>query len=53
MAQARDVIVDLSSGELTAFSRFCSLDDFNLKFVGVGQIIDGHTKSTTRDLLYS
>ena len=51
MPNLRNEPVYLRAWELTAFARFCALDDFDLQLIRVGQVIDRDTESPAGDLL--
>ena len=51
MADGRDRLVDLAARQLAAFARFRALDDLDLQFVGVREIVDGHAETAARHLL--
>src|SRR6056297_2795771 len=51
VANPRDVFIDLSTWQLSAFARLGTLRDFDLNLIGVGQVFDRDAESTRGDLL--
>ena len=51
VADAGDICVDFPAGEFPSFSWLCALRDLDLKFIGVGEVVDGHSEATAGDLL--
>ncbi len=51
MTQARDIIVYLAPGQLAALSRFSTLNNFDLQFVSVAQVVDSDAEPTAGYLL--
>src|SRR5690606_16572727 len=51
MTQPADVLIDLVTGELTAFAGLCALGHFDLQFYGVVQVVNRHAKPTAGHLL--
>ena len=50
MAQAGNVVIHLDARQLTTFAGFCTLDDLDLQFVGIGEVVDCHAKSAASHL---
>ena len=51
MTDLRDDFIDLVSGQLSAFSGFGSLRDFDLQFLRVRQIFRSHAETAAGHLL--
>lgn len=51
VANAGNVLIDFGAGKLTPFAGFGTLRDLDLEFIGIGEIVDRHTKSPGGDLL--
>ena len=51
VADPGDVVVHLAAGQLAPFAWLRALDDFDLQFVGIGQVVGGDAETPTCHLL--